>query len=464
MTEHGVLEEFEIAGVRVRPRERVISSAGDEQALEPLVMKLLVLLSRRPGQLAQRREILEACWGTAAVGDDSLNRVIAGLRRALRKTGSKGLWVDTVPGAGYVLRIEATRDKHETGERVVQQGIDSWRLGLPRGDWLVIEELRQFCVAHTDHAQAWGLLALSLRHAAEYEPPELATQAVLDCERAARHAVGLEPNQPEALTALVSVVPLFGDWSTARARLLAILAQNPDHPVPTQDLATLEMSTGRIRESKAIRDRLIEQDPLAAISCYKSVYQNWSVGDLACMDHLADRALQLWPFHPAVWTVRFWTYAYTGRLKAAAAMVRHPTGQSFPPNAMRYLTSILTALETDRKFNVDAAVRQSMVHATLGPAAAIQAMFGLGLFEALNEMFEVAEAYYLRSGSSPVPLQHSFSEPALNEQHRRLTQVLFTPVFKEARRDPRFTTLCERIGLQRYWREQEFEPDFMRYD
>jgi Flp pilus assembly protein TadD len=171
---------------------------------------------------------------------------------------------------------------------------------LRQGDWVAIEELKQLCAAEPGRAQALGLLALSLRHAAEYEPPEIAAQAVLDCERAARRAMQIEPHEPHALTALASVIPLFGSWSTARTRLLEVLEHNADHPVPTQDLATLEMSTGFVRKGKAVRDRLIAQDPLAAISCYKSVYQHWSVGDLAGMDHVADRSLQLWPAHPAV--------------------------------------------------------------------------------------------------------------------------------------------------------------------
>jgi hypothetical protein len=122
------------------------------------------------------------------------------------------------------------------------------------------------------------------------------------------------------------------------------------------------------------------------------------------------------------------------------------------------------ALLSRNASEVQAAVGKSLAMASQGPAGAVQAMFALGLFGRLEDLFPVADAYYLRSGDAPVPLQHGSSEPALNEQHRRMTQVLFTPVFREARRDARFMATCERIALVRYWNERGQTPDFMRFD
>lgn len=428
-------------------------------------MQLLVLLAERAGVLVTRSEILQTCWRSAPVGEDSLNRVVAALRKALTQTTAGAVRIDTVPGVGYVLRLgfdETSNAEGREGQiaRVLELGEDSWRMGLPRADYLAIEELRNLCAAQPDHARAWGLLALLLRHAAEYEEPAAASVAVRECQRAARQAISLDPHQPEALTALTSVVPLFGGWGAARSQLIAILAATPDHPVPLQDLATLEMATGRTSAGKEIRDRLIAQDPLAAVSCYKSVYQHWAVNDLAGMDHVADRSMHLWPTHPAVWTVRLWTYAYTERPAAALRMLDDDLRPSVPAGAIRFLKEVLLARKSENSYAADAVVQGSREHAKQGPASAVQAMFALGLFDRLDDLFAIAEAYYLRNGDAPVPMQHSRLEPALNEQHRRLTQVLFTPVFAKARRGPRFVRLCERIGLVRYWSESGMVPDF----
>jgi hypothetical protein len=99
--------------------------------------------------------------------------------------------------------------------------------------------------------------------------------------------------------------------------------------------------------------------------------------------------------------------------------------------------------------------------ARTGPGNAIQAMFALGLLDRPHEMLDVAEAYYLSGGDGPVPPRHTPAEMSINEQHRRLTQILFTPVFAQVRDHPRFMNICDRIGLCRYWAENQLTPDFL---
>ncbi|MBS0478856.1 MAG: hypothetical protein JSR79_06100 [Proteobacteria bacterium] len=74
---------------------------------------------------------------------------------------------------------------------------------------------------------------------------------------------------------------------------------------------------------------------------------------------------------------------------------------------------------------------------------------------------QIADAYYVRAGNTPVPLRHTDADLSLNEQHRRLTQILFTPVFREVRGDRRFVKICERIGLRQHWDDIGEEPDFL---
>jgi DNA-binding winged helix-turn-helix (wHTH) protein len=453
----------------VRARERILQSSTRSIAIEPLVMQLLVALSRRAGELVTRREIFELCWGSAAVGDDSLNRIVAVLRKALLQVTGRGVTIETISGAGYVLRIsgdpaakEAAASQQGGAQRAIDAAFESWRLGLPEPDHVRMEQLRAACRIEPTNASAWGMLSLLCRHAAEYGGPGNAATYARECERAARRAIELDAAQPEAQIALTSIVPLFGGWAIARERLSDVLSANHAHLIATQDLATLEMATGRVRSSKRLRDSLVARDPLAAVFCYKAVYQHWSVGDLASMDHLADRAIQLWPTHPAVWMVRLWTLAFTGRVPAAIAMLDDSAARpSGPFSAIVFLRQLLSAVASGSAAELDAAVGASLRHARTGPANAMAAMFALGLIDRRDELFNLTEAYYLRDGTNPIPVSHTAAEFSLNEHHRRLTQVLFTPVFEKVLTDPRFLSICDRIGLTAYWEGSGLAPDFL---
>lgn len=463
------LSEFDIGTLRVRPRERVVQSELATLTLEPLVMQLLLILSRRAGQLVSRRALFELCWGEAPVGDDSLNRLIAVLRKALQSTTGGTLKIETVAGAGYVLRLSGSEAGNAAGHdddaevrRAISAAFDSWRLGLPEPDHLTLERLRRACAIDPANARAWGMLALLCRHAAEYAEPGATVEFVRDCEHAVRQATILDPGQAEALTALIGVVPLFGRWANGRNRLLEILRRTPHCLAAADELAVLEMATGRVRVAKEIRDSLLVDDPLSASFCYKSIYQHWSVGDLVGMDHVGDRAIQLWPTHPAVWLARMWTLAHTDRVTAAMAMLDDAAVRpGVPAPALAFFRQVLIAAADGGQALVEQAVAASKRVALTGPANALASMFALNLLDRHDEAFAVAEGYYLRSGAGPVPVRHTKAEMSLNEQHRRLTQILFTPVFGTLRTEPRFLSLCDRIGLSRYWDENDLEPDFL---
>lgn len=459
------LSEFELGGLKIRPRERHIRSATATLTVEPLVMELLMVLSRRAGQLVSRREIFEVCWGEAPVGDDSLNRVVAILRKTLTRAAGANIRVETVPSAGYVLRLEGNSSGNGSSadaQEAIEAATHSWRMGLPEPDYLRLESLRRACAVEPGNARAWGMLALLARHAVEYGEAEATPEYVRECEQAATRATALDPLQPEALTAMACVAPLFGRWTDGRRRLSAILQDSPNCVAATEELAVLEMATGRIRASIGLRAPLIAADPLAALYGHKAIYQLWSVGDFTEMDHVADRAIQLWPTHPAVWMARLWTLAYTGRIQAALDMIEDATLRPrMPEPAIGYLRSVLGASEHGGSVQKGRAVEASRKTALTGPANALAAIFGLGLLDRPDDAFAVADGYYLRAGSGPVPVRHTQAEPSVNEQHRRLTQILFTPVFAKLRPDRRFLQLCERIGLCRYWDQNALNPDFM---
>jgi DNA-binding winged helix-turn-helix (wHTH) protein len=458
------LQDFTIGPIHVRPAARSIESSKGCFATEPLVMQLLVELSRKAGRVVSRREIFETCWGSSAVGDDSLNRIVAGLRKTLSMADGDTVLVETVPGAGYALRLRSNgvEAAHDEVEQALQEGFDSIRAGIPRPDHLRLELLRRAVKIQPGDARAWGMRALLCRYAAEYGEPAEVAEFVAECQRSARHALQIDPNQPCALVALATVAPLFGRWGDARARLLEVLVDSPGEFVAEHELVICEMSTGRVRAAVDRTNALVAADPLAACMIYKGIYQRWSSGDLLGMDQLGDRGVHLWPTHPAVWTARLWTLAFTGRIEAAVAMLEDEAVRpDIPAPSFQLLKLVIAAAASGRPEDADRAAEVVRAAAASGPARAIVALFALGLLAKVDDSFAVAEGYYLREGADPVPVRHTEGEPMINDLHRRVTQILFTPACADMRGDGRFLGLCERAGLTAYWEQTGLAPDFL---
>src|SRR5919112_3780912 len=66
-------------------------------------MQLLLQLVDRQGQVLPRRELFDHLWGNAQVGDDSLNRLVGCLRKALEQASTGAVQIETVPRVGYRL-------------------------------------------------------------------------------------------------------------------------------------------------------------------------------------------------------------------------------------------------------------------------------------------------------------------------------------------------------------------------
>lgn len=458
--------DIDLGVVVLRPARRTVAGPGGRVTVEPLVMKLIGALAKRAGRVTERRALFEVCWQGAPVGDDSLNRLVAAARKALRTVGDGRVAIETVPGAGYALTFGAlpgaAPDLHDEAAAAVQCALSSWRAAFPSPDLVAIERLNRVVEADPTNPAGWGVLALMLRHATEYGEIDERAEFVALCEQAVGNALALDPTQPEAHIARAGIVPIFGNWSIAYQRLSEVLALHPGHVIASHDLSIVEMSTGRVEAASAIIDPLLAVDPLAPSFGYKSTYHHWSLGHVAAMDLRADRALQLWPQHPAVWTARFWTLAHTGRPAAALSMIEPSSKRPAVTEPVAQFLRRLLTWKIDGGPDADALAQEAADAVITGPSQAINSLMALGLLGDVDRAFLVAEGYYLQGGRMVVP-QHGNNEIAVNENRRRLTQILFTPACAGMRADARFASLCDRIGLAAYWETTGRQPDFLRF-
>jgi TolB-like protein len=105
---------FRVGALDVRPSTREVMLGDRRAILEPRVMQVLVALARRDREVVPRDELMTACWGDRIVGEDAINRAIAGVRRVAAAYG--GFSVETVARVGHRL-VVAELGQDEMGAR-----------------------------------------------------------------------------------------------------------------------------------------------------------------------------------------------------------------------------------------------------------------------------------------------------------------------------------------------------------
>src|SRR5574338_550726 len=90
----------------VSPSRRLVEGPGGHTFVEPLIMQVFLLLLDAGGRVVTRTELFDQCWGGVIVGDDSLNRAIAKVRRIGAQIAPGLYEIETIPRTGYRLTGE----------------------------------------------------------------------------------------------------------------------------------------------------------------------------------------------------------------------------------------------------------------------------------------------------------------------------------------------------------------------
>lgn len=486
----------------VRPSLRTLEGPSGSAALEPKVMQVLLAFVDAGGAVITREDLVRDCWGGRIVGDDAVNRTIAELRRLFRQTGASCA-IETIPKIGYRLHSGAASDSatpdemSATGKAGVSRraaasaiaaltiaGGASWWWGPGRGDPTsdrLIERGRRVlyngfpdsgaraaalltaAVRLTpDNAEAWGLLAFAHRDIAEGGKPGDVSRAIGASEAAARRALELDSNQGDALAALASLRPYFGDIAAGEDRLLKVLASHPDNVLTINQMVMLTQGVGLVRQSAAWNDRNLRLDPHSPVPQYRRALKLWSLGQLEEADQAIDRAMQLWPRHPSVWNARMMLFAFTGRPEAGLALLDEE--RSRPATLRRPGLDLwrvsLRALRSRSASDVRAAREANVAAAPRSPGFANAAMPTLAMLGELDSAFDVAFGYFLRRGPLVTTLWEGAGELPVAALRWRRSLALFVPPAAAMRADPRFMTLMDGMGITRYWRQRNVRPDY----
>jgi phosphate regulon transcriptional regulator PhoB len=95
-------ETFEFKGLRIDYRSYEVSVDGRKAHLSPTELKILKFLSRNPGRVFSRDQLLDRVWGDEAfVEPRTVDVHIRRLRAQIEKNPEKPRYIFTVRGAGY---------------------------------------------------------------------------------------------------------------------------------------------------------------------------------------------------------------------------------------------------------------------------------------------------------------------------------------------------------------------------
>ncbi|MCH2099679.1 MAG: winged helix-turn-helix domain-containing protein, partial [Pseudomonadales bacterium] len=101
---------FRLGEVRVDPDTLTLHTEDGARQVEARVMDVLLCLVREAPRTVSPEFMLDAVWSDVIVGDNSVHRAIATLRKSLGDSARAPTYIQTVPKRGYRLLAEVVEE------------------------------------------------------------------------------------------------------------------------------------------------------------------------------------------------------------------------------------------------------------------------------------------------------------------------------------------------------------------
>lgn len=487
------MEDRRIGPLEFSPARRRLSGPNTNLSLEPLVMNLLLLLAASDGKVISRETLFEQLWGSPTIGDASLNRLIAILRRALNEVGG-GVSIETVPRTGYRLlagdplapsisgpplwsrrtylaliagsgallgggallwRFEKKEDDRQTS-LLLKQARRTLSLGLPwelpKAQSYAEEAVRR----EPDDPQALGLLAYIRTLTIPTAAPDARAGLVNETDAVIERAIAVPPLTAEARLAQLMLEQSTLAWAQYEDRLVALHRTDPTSTVVLDELTFFTQGVGHTHQSWSFNEQLMRLDPSSPQPYWRKALKCWILGRTAEADRIIDWVRSLWPEHPWVWNARLLIYAFTDRAEAALAMIEDAASRprTVNPASMAQWKPTLSALAHRSPANVAAAISANLAAARQSPGQAAYGAMALSALHEIGPAYQVAEGFLIARGPILTRQAANPSRLMVSDPDWRKTQWLFTPPMREFRADQRFRQLCDALSLTEYWRDK----------
>jgi DNA-binding winged helix-turn-helix (wHTH) protein/tetratricopeptide (TPR) repeat protein len=510
-------QPFRLGAAEVRPNVCQLIGPTGAVDLEPRVMKVLVALARTPGEILTRGDLTETCWEGRIVGDDAIHRVISRLRRVAEEVGPEGFSVETITKVGYRLAVagrdppdvKAVATASTTAASAVASadgggvpprrrwligagagaalaaaggGFWAWRRRRPALDpavqalydqaWAALGNgsaeqraqaiglLRRVVDLAPEFADGWGSLAYAYASAAADDAPQDRPMNLVKLRAAADRARQFEPNNVMADAALVSLVPIFGNWGQAEQAYGAALMRHPNVMPLVMGRSIVMLATGRMTAAARLTDRLIKLAPPAPDRDYLRLITLWGANRLEEAERAMDQTVDLFPRNPVVWFTHVIYLIVTGRPEQAIGVVENLSGRPPGPPAFDFdnILAFARAAASRSPADIDRAMTLNLAAAHQAAGYALNTLQFAAVLGRLDDAFAVAEGYFGRDFKLD---GLRFSKEAATYYSQLRTFPLFMPSTAAMRADPRFDGLVQRMGLKAYWARSGTLPDYL---
>jgi tetratricopeptide (TPR) repeat protein len=465
-------------------------------------MQVLVVLAESLDSVVTRHTLFERCWGASDVGDDSLNRAVASIRKLGADIAESSFAVETIPRTGYRLINEAleerdsrrnrgTIEKRESFDRrgliigggaslTALGGIAWWRsqvstpdefgalmrrgeeaLAKSEEDLSTVATFEKAVELRPDNARAWGLLAITAVDVIDSSGTGKSGTGGERAREAASRALAIDPNESNALTALALLQEWIDGWAAFDRRLRDILKIDPANPRAMTALVALLQAAGLTRESYSWNQRQFALHPSSPVPIWRRAFKLWIMGRNAEAYRVIERAWEIWPRDSGVWNARFIIFAFNDRTKAALDMLEADPDMLGPAKSMEVWRASLEALQTRTPAAIERATDECLMAARTAPGLAAHGAMVLGALGQVDAAYQIANGFLLSRGQVLVQRPTSSRSGMIASRGWKWTQWLFTPPAASLRADKRFKPLCYALGLTAYWSERKVRPDYL---
>jgi DNA-binding winged helix-turn-helix (wHTH) protein len=496
---------FRLGELRVQPATRQLFRGDSSEILEPRVMQVLVALAQANGAVISRDELIERCWGGVVVGENAIQRVISRLRQVAATLGNGCFQLETITKVGYriiapagvdgeparaeslappqgqwsrrlvlagsaattaiaavslylKLKPEPGQTSNSDAEALYDKGIAIRESGGPEQQEQAIAYFRQATRLAPDMAKAWGGLAYGYANAAYFATPEDWPNVAARCRSAAERALQLDPQDPDARTALIFLGPLYRSWGRNEVILRQVLQTDPNHRRANGLMAQTLSEVGRWRDAIPFYRKITGPNDFIAPARFGLIHALWNAGRLDEAEDALNTATARWPKHGTLWETRVKFLAFTGRPQQALDLITdksgRPADESVWPEGLAAIVKASQSTDNGERRRV---IEMVMKHVRKDGGDARSAMEYMPALGADDEAFEIANGLYLGKGEWAKTLVRT------NRFEGWVTAPLFGVLTAPMRADPRFGPLMQATGLEDYWRQSHTQPDYRAF-